>query len=42
MILTDVHLKISDDAYYELHLDTDDANNFELKNGDFLEIINTK
>lgn len=38
-ILSDVHLKVSDNAYYELHLDTDDANAFLLKNGDILEII---
>lgn len=39
VILSDVHLKVSDNAYYELHLDTDDANAFLLKNGDILEII---
>lgn len=38
-IISDVHLKVSDNAYYELHLDTDDANAFLLKNGDILEII---
>lgn len=31
--------KISDDAYFELHLDTDDANSFLLKNKDEVEII---
>ena len=31
--------KISDDAYFELHLDTDDANSFLLKNNDEVEII---
>ena len=31
--------KISDDAYFELHLDTDDANSFLLKNEDEVEII---
>ncbi|MGM9834219.1 MAG: phosphate propanoyltransferase [Bacilli bacterium] len=30
--------KISDDAYFELHLDTDDANAFLLKNDDEVEI----
>lgn len=38
-ILGDVHLKISNDAYFECHLDTDDANAFLLNNGDELEII---
>lgn len=38
-ILSDVHLKISEDAYFECHLDTDEANAFLLNNGDELEII---
>lgn len=38
-ILADVHLKISEDAYFECHLDTDEANAFLLNNGDELEII---
>ncbi|MBO5096205.1 MAG: hypothetical protein J6B98_04955 [Bacilli bacterium] len=37
--LIEVNLKVSDDAFYELHLDTDDANAFLLKNDDELEII---
>lgn len=37
--IIEVNLKVSDDAYYELHLDTDDANAFLLKNNDELEII---
>lgn len=41
-ILDDVHLKISDDAYFELHIDTDDANAFLIKSGDSVEIINYK
>lgn len=31
--------KISDDAFFELHLDTDDANAFLLKNNDEVDII---
>lgn len=38
-ILLNVHLKVSDEAYFELHLDTDDANGCNLKNGDIVEII---
>lgn len=38
-ILSHVHLKRSDEAYFELHLDTDDANGFMLKQGDIVEII---
>ena len=38
-ILSHVHLKHSDKAYFELHLDTDDANGFMLKQGDIVEII---
>ena len=34
-----VNIKPSDEAYFELHLDTDDANAFLLKNGDEVEII---
>ncbi len=33
------HIKVSDKAYLEMHLDTDDANAFLLKNGDSVEII---
>ncbi|HOP65947.1 MAG TPA: phosphate propanoyltransferase [Bacilli bacterium] len=32
-------IKTSDNAYLELHLDTDDANAFLLKNGDEVEIL---
>ncbi len=38
-IINHVHLKDSDMAYFELHLDTDDANAFLLKNNDEVEII---
>jgi len=38
-ILDDVYLKDMDEAYFELHLDTDDANAFLLKNDDEVEII---
>lgn len=38
-ILFNVKLKVSRDAYFELHLDTDCANAFSLKNGDIVDII---
>ncbi len=38
-IIDNVHLKDSDEAYFELHLDTDDANAFLLKQNDEVEII---
>ncbi len=38
-ILEHVHLKDSVEAYFELHLDTDDANACFLKNNDEVEII---
>ena len=38
-ILDDVYLKDSEEAYFELHLDTDDANAFLLKQNDEVEII---
>lgn len=38
-ILTNVHLKVSDEAFLELHLDTDDANAHLIKNGDIGEIV---
>ena len=38
-IINHVHLKDSDEAYFELHLDTDDANAHLVKNGDIGEII---
>ena len=38
-ILEHVHLKVSEKAYFEVHLDTDDANAHLIKDGDILEII---
>ena len=38
-ILENVYLKESDKAYFEIHLDTDDANAFLLKQNDLVEII---
>ncbi|MBQ2946378.1 MAG: phosphate propanoyltransferase [Bacilli bacterium] len=38
-IITNVHLKVSEDSFFELHLDTDDANAHLIKNGDIGEII---
>lgn len=38
-IITNVHLKVSDESYYELHLDTDDANAHLAKSGDIGEIL---
>lgn len=37
--IIEVNIKPSEEAYFELHLDTDDANAFLLKNGDELEIL---
>ena len=38
-ILSNVKLKVTNEAYYELHIDTDDANAHLIKNGDIGEII---
>lgn len=38
-IIFNVDLKVSDEAYFEMHLDTDDANAFNLKQGDIVDII---
>ena len=38
-IMNHVHLKDSDHAYFEVHLDMDDANSFMLNNNDEIEII---
>lgn len=38
-IINNVYLKDSDEAYFELHLDTDDANAFLLEQGMELKII---
>ena len=37
-VIKNVLVKTSDTYTYELHLDTDDANAFMLKNGDIVEI----
>lgn len=37
-IMENVHIKVSDLSYYEMHIDTDDANAFLLKNGNYVEI----
>lgn len=38
-IITNVYLKVSDEAFFELHIDTDDANAHLIKNGDIGEIL---
>lgn len=38
-ILSNVKCKVSDEAYFELHLDTDEANALDLKNDMEVEII---
>ena len=38
-VIDSVYLKDSEEAYFELHLDTDDANAFLLKQDDEVEII---
>ena len=38
-IIDNVYLKDSDEAYFEVHLDTDDGNAFLLNQGDEVEII---
>lgn len=38
-IINNVHLKIADKSFFEMHLDTDDANAHLVKNGDIGEII---
>ena len=38
-IITNVYLKVSDESYFEMHLDTDDANAHLVKNGDIGEIL---
>lgn len=37
--IIEAFIKISDNAYFELHLDTDDANAFLLKNDDEVDLI---
>jgi len=38
-VLNNVFCRISDDYSFELHIDADDANAFQIKNGDIAEII---
>ncbi len=38
-ILQNVYVRIDDNFSYEVHLDTDDANSFLIKNGDEVELI---
>ena len=38
-IISNVYLKVADESFFELHLDTDDANAHLVKNGDIAEII---
>ena len=38
-ILENVYLKVADNSFFELHLDTDDANAHLIKNGDIAEIM---
>lgn len=37
-IINNVYIKVDRESYYEMHLDTDDANAFLLQNGDEVEI----
>lgn len=41
-ILDNVYLKVSKNAYFECHLDTDEGNAFFLKTGDEVEIIKSQ
>lgn len=38
-IIDNVYLKVAENSYFELHLDTDDANAHLIKNGDIAEIL---
>lgn len=38
-MLSHVYLKVSENSYFELHLDTDEANAFQLHNGDVVTIL---
>lgn len=38
-ILDNVHLRVADNSYFEMHLDTDDANAHLIKNGDIVDIL---
>lgn len=39
-IFDNVHIKENEKSYFEMHIDTDDANAFNLKSGQEVEIIN--
>lgn len=41
-LLANVNIRVSDKSYYEMHLDTDDANAHMLKSGDIVEILMPK
>ena len=34
-----VSVRIAENSYYEMHIDTDDANAFQIKSGEELEIF---
>lgn len=38
-VITNVYLRVSNESYFEMHLDTDDANAHLIKNGDIGEIL---
>lgn len=38
--ILDAMAKVSDNGYFELHIDTDDANAFLLNDGDEVEVSN--
>lgn len=38
-ILFNVHLRVDENSYFEMHLDTDDANAFQIKQGDIATIL---
>ena len=38
-MMSHVFLKVDEESYFELHLDTDDANAFQIKNGDIVTIL---
>lgn len=38
-IIENVYLRVADNSYFEMHLDTDDANAHLVKNGDIVDII---
>ncbi len=41
-ILKDIHLKVQESASLKLHLDTDDANAFNIKSDDIVEVLRIK